>query len=164
MPIATPDRDDAQFYTTVDDEQYDELCELVGQTVVRVAVWEDSLAAALDQNGPHAEGQTADQAATSAGLADIDLYLRDNIYFELYATLCFLDPDDDPLPDLQTVERTLYQVQADGAGLHEVAVDEEDGLVLVLGVADQPVLYLTAGAWILDQWDELPESLSGDIV
>jgi len=41
--------------------------------------------------------------------------------------------------------------------LLEVAVDEEDGLVLVLGRGDQPDIYLQVGAWLLDEWEELPD-------
>jgi hypothetical protein len=149
MPIATPDSDDAEFFTTVDDDQYDELCDLAGQTIVFAAVWEDSLADALQ-----------DAADDVAGLADIDLYLRDNIYFELYGSLCFPDLEADPYPDLISIERALYQAKANGATLLEVAVDDDDGLVLVLGVANAPVLYIQVGAWILDEWDELPEPSS----
>ncbi len=155
MPIATPAGDAAAFHTTVDDEQYDELCELAGQTIVYAAVWEDSLADALEQD------EDVDEVAS---LADIDLYLRDNIYFELYGTLCFPDLEAEPLSDLLSIERALRQAQDKGATLHEVAVDEDDGLVLVLGVDNSPVLYLLVGAWILDEWDELPEPYSCDIV
>lgn len=151
MPIATPAGDAAAFNTTVDDEQYDELCELAGQAIVYAAVWEDSLADALEHD------EDADEVAS---LADIDLYLRDNIYFELYGTLCFTDIEAEPFSDLLSIEHALRQAQNQGATLHEVAVDEDDGLVLVLGVDNSPVLYLLVGAWILDEWDELPEPVS----
>lgn len=149
MPISTPDSGDTELFTTVDDEQYDELCELAGQRLVYAAVWEDSLADAL--------GQESDATDT---LADIDLYLHDGVYFELYGCLCYPNLTADPISDLATIERSLQQAQAQGALLHEVAVDDEDGLILVLAVADAPVLYILVGAWILDGWDELPESAS----
>ena len=44
-----------------------------------------------------------------------------------------------------------------GAVLEEIAVDEDDGLVLVLGLKRQPVFYLQVGAWLLDEWEELPD-------
>ena len=153
MPIATPKQNEPEIFTTVDDEQYDELCELAGQTIVYNAVWEDSLTEALDDDlnrELHEDGI----------LADIDLYLRDGVYFELYGSLCYPDLTSDPYSDLISIERALQDARSRQATLHEVAVDDEDGLVLVLGVGDKPILYILVGAWILDEWDELPESAS----
>jgi hypothetical protein len=137
-----------QFYTTVDDETYEELSALAGQRIVHLAVWEDSLADAL-----------ADLPEAGLGPAgvDLDLYLQDGVYFELYSTYCYTDLNAEPLADQRAVERQLAPLLAAGLWLGEIAVDEEDGLVLVLTRQHQPVLYCQVGAWLLDGWEELPE-------
>ena len=149
MPIPEPRNNEGQLYTQVDDEQFDELSELNGQPVVYAAVWEEGLA---DSLAP-ANSPVNDEVA-----ADIDLYLRDGVYFELYGTLCYTDLDEPPFADLGQIEAKLQELVSAGAVLEEIAVDEEDGLVLVLAQRKQPVLYLQVGAWLLDEWEELPDS------
>ena len=154
MPISEPRGNEGQLYTHVDDEQYDELSELNGQPIVYAAVWEEGLADSL--------AGTVQSAATSSDevAADIDLYLRDGVYFELYGTICYTDLDAPPLRDLTQIEEQLQALVNAGGELAEVAVDEEDGLVLVLGQRHHPVLYLQVGAWLLDEWEELPDPSS----
>ena len=135
------------FYTTVDDEMYDDLAELAGQRIVHVQLWEESISDML-------EGQEV--AATSTNAADLDLYLEGGIYFELYGVLAYRNPDQDPLPDRETVARQLTALVKQGLWLDEVAVDEEDGLVLILSRARKPQLYLSISGWSVDEWDELP--------
>ena len=148
-----------QLYTQVDDEQYEELSELNGQPVVFVAVWEEGLAEAMTP--PEREAEESDASASDAKdetAADIDLYLRDGVYFELYGTLCYTDLDAAPLSGLDRIEGQLQAMVKQGLVLEEIAVDEEEGLVLVLAQKHKPVLYLQVGAWLLDEWEELPES------
>jgi hypothetical protein len=154
MPISEPSSDEGQLYTRIDDEQYDELSELNGQAIVHVAVWEEGLAdaIALPNAGETTTGAQAEVAA------DIDLYLGDGVYFELYGTLCYTDLEAPPLADLATIEQRLQRLVKAGVVLEEVAVDDDDGLVLILGQRHQPVLYLQVGAWLLDEWEELPEA------
>lgn len=161
MPIPESSTDDGQLFTRVDDEQYDELSELNGQPIVHISVWEEGLA---DTMSPGRGGQ-ADAARANANdgeddevAADIDLYLRDGVYFELYGTLCYTSLDEAPLADLAQIEQRLKTLVSAGAVLEEIAVDEDDGLVLVLGLKRQPVFYLQVGAWLLDEWEELPDS------
>ena len=135
------------FYTTVDDEMYEDLAELAGQRVVHVQLWEESISDML-------EGQEV--AATSTNAADLDLYLEGGIYFELYGVLAYRNPEQDPLPDRETVARQLTALVKQGLWLDEVAVDEEDGLVLILSRARKPQLYLSISGWSVDEWDELP--------
>jgi hypothetical protein len=97
------------------------------------------------------------EAALGPAGVDLDLYLQDGVYFELYSTYCYTDLDAEPVADQRAVERHLAQLLAAGLWLGEIAVDEEDGLVLVLTRQHQPVLYCQVGAWILDGWEELPE-------
>jgi hypothetical protein len=167
MPISEPPRDDGQLYTRLDDEQYDELSELNGQPVVHVSVWEEGLADAItspSRDANHGANREANRAANpdtyndDNEAADIDIYLRDGVYFELYGTLCYTSLDAPPLNDLTQIEQRLQRLVKAGVVLEEIAVDDEDGLVLVLAQHHQPVLYLQVGAWLLDEWEELPDS------
>lgn len=134
------------LYTSVDDELYAELSELEGQKVVFLEVWEDSLEEALDP--------AAEQAAPSS--FDIDVYLADGAYFELYSAMCFDDLDGDPWLGLDPTRERLTGLAKRGATLDEIAVDQDDQLVLVLRYGHNQRLYLPAAAWLLDEWDELP--------
>jgi hypothetical protein len=151
MPTPTPRDPDDQLYTQVDDATYASLAELAGQRIVFAAVWEDSLADAL--------GELAG-ALPEPESVDIDLYLHDGVYFELYGTVCYPTLESDPLPDRAAAERRLVDLVGQGVWLEEIAVDEEEGLVLVLAQHHRPVLFLQVGAWILDEWDELPDGAS----
>ena len=135
------------FNATVDDELYEQLSELVGQQVVHIAVWEDSMVDALS-----APADDAPQAASF----DMDLYLEGGVYFELYGVSVYPDPAADPWADRAEVEQRMAQLAHKGATLGEVAVDEADALVLVLFDADKPAAYLAIGGWLLEAWDELP--------
>jgi len=162
MPISEKSRDEGQLYTHVDDEQFNDLSELNGQTVVHVGVWEEGLAesiASTNSNNAPSIDKSADEMEGGIA-ADIDLYLRDGVYFELYGTLCYTDLDAPPLANLAQIEQHLQQLLEAGLKLEEIAVDEEDGLVIILSQAKKPVIYLQVGAWLLDEWEELPESAS----
>ncbi len=136
-----------EFYTTVDDELFAELSELIGQKVVFFEVWEDSLADDLEKATP----------TDAPNTFDIDLYLADGIYFELYSTACFLDLEADPWIGQETVRQRLGEMMRVGLELHDVAVDQEDGLILILAKAGKPALYLSIAGWLVEEWDELPE-------
>jgi len=41
--------------------------------------------------------------------------------------------------------------------LEEIAVDESDALILVLGDQGTTKIYLAVEGWLLEEWDELPE-------
>jgi hypothetical protein len=140
---------DLNLYTTVNDELYDELGELTEQKIVHFELWEDSLADAL--------GDKADTAPPDT-LFDLDLYLEDGVYFELYGTQLFTDPDDEPWQGLDGVQRQLSALVKRGLWLIEVAVNPEDGLVLVLGQGETAHLYLEIGGWLIEEWDELPDA------
>lgn len=163
MPIATDGPvGDGELFTQVDDEQYEELSALIGQPIVYVAVWDEGMADALDITLDNTLNDTLNDtldeaAANDESAADLDLYLQDGVYFELYGTLCYHDLDAPPLATRATIEQALSNLATRGVKLLEVAVDEEDGLVLVLGRGDQPDIYLQVGAWLLDEWEELPD-------
>jgi hypothetical protein len=140
-------QDDLPLYTTVDDELYDELSQLAGQKVILVEVWEDSLSAALEGEEVEPQEQVS---------FDIDLYLADGAYFELYSATCFDSPESDPWQGLENASARLTAAIRQGAVLQEVAVDEEDQLVLVLAYGGGRQIYLPVAAWLLEEWDELP--------
>ncbi len=139
---------DLPLMTVVDDETYDELMTLVEQRIVHVALWEDSLADGL-------AGKPAD--ASIQDTFDIDLYLEDGVYFELYGVVCFDDPDADAWQGVAESAARLAALVKAGARLDDIAVDEEDGLILVLTTKAGQGVYLVVGAWLLAEWDELPE-------
>ena len=146
----------AEFYTTVDDELYDELCELEGQPILHFALWDDSfgeeLSAMSDKSDKVAKGSTDNPTQITF---DLDLYLEDGIYFELYSVAFFPTLEGEPWQGFETVQSNLRQILRSGLRLEEVAVDEEDALVLVCK-SGQTSLYLQVGGWELQEWDELP--------
>jgi len=137
--------------TSVDDELYDELSELTGQRVVHVALWEESLADALA--GELADAETDPERQSTF---DLDLYLDEGVYFELYGASAFTDLDAPPVTGADPMARLLLTAVDRGVWLEEIAVDEEDNLVLILGRQEVPALYLTVGGWLLEEWEELP--------
>ena len=143
-------RDEMPLFTSVDDEIYSELSELAGQRVVHIAVWEDALDEALEEAAANAAAAAAPQHSF-----DLDVYLEDGAYFELYGVACFDAPDSDPWVGYELVAERLTSLVSRKGMLTEVAVDEDDCLVLVLGQGKERV-YLVVGAWLLEEWDELP--------
>jgi hypothetical protein len=153
MPISDPDLDPSgQFFTSVDDEQYEELSGLVGERIVYTAVWEESVATAIADS-------TAAPLTDAGTAADLDLYLAAGVFFELYGVVCYTGLDEPPLENAEEIEARLSALVQSEATLGEVAVDEEDGLVLVITQGNMPALYLQIGAWILEEWEELPNDL-----
>jgi len=133
--------------TTVDDETFDELSTLTGQRIVHIDVWEDSLSSALEAE----EIDPTEQVSF-----DVDLYLADGAYFELYSVACFDSLDGEPWTGLEPVSQRLAALGKRNAVLEEIAVDEEDQLVLVVRHAPDERIYLPVAAWLLEEWDELP--------
>jgi hypothetical protein len=136
------------LYTEVDDELYEELAALAGEKIVHVEIWEESLGDVMAGE----EGEETGQIGF-----DIDLYLEGGIYFELYSTVCYPTIESDPLEGLSTVQNSLSSLVKSGVWLEEVAVDDENSLILVLAQQKKPRLYLLIGAWTVGEWDELPE-------
>jgi hypothetical protein len=133
----------------VDDELFEELSELVGQKVVFAQLWQESVADALD----------ADAAEEQCTVFDLDLYLKDGLFFELYGVYLYPGLDAEPLAGFSETDQRLSQLLSIGLYLEDIASDEEETLVLVLGRRRQPQLYLLVGAWSLSEWEELPDPL-----
>lgn len=132
--------------TAVDDELYDELVQLAGERIVHVAVWEDSMVDAIAGQNEPAETTTC----------DMDLYLEGGVYFELYGVAGYPTLESEPVSDRAALEKELLRLVHEGVTVGDVAVDEEDALVLVLAKGGEPVLYLAVGGFVLEEWDELP--------
>jgi hypothetical protein len=148
--LPEPETDLAEgLHRTVTDELYDELVEQVtDQRVVGLAVWEESLA-----DDPEAGPTPADQR----DIFDLDLYVENHNYMELYGVQIYRDPESDPLQGLEQTGKMLSKLVEDGVWLEEVAVNEIDELVLILAQRHEPCLYLSVSGWTLEQWDNLPE-------
>ncbi len=147
----SPPEQGVEFYTEVDDELYQELAELTGQRVAHISVWEESVLDAIQPTDLELDVEPAGQAHF-----DLDLYLADGVYFELYGTLCYPSLEEEPRTGLEAVSTWLAHLVHGGLWLEEVAVDEENALVLVLARQHRPVCYLVVGAWLLAEWEELP--------
>ena len=163
--------------TTVNDELFEELADLAGQRIAHIAIWEESLvdelAGTVDDDEDDEGLDDDDQFGIDGGLDvdeddgvaddeplqevfDLDLYLADGVYFELYGTLCYPDLDAEPLRGSEQANKYLLSLVNQGIWFDEVAVDEEDQLVLVLSQFRQHVMYLVVGGWLIEEWDELP--------
>ncbi len=138
-----------ELFTSVDDDLYEELLALRGQRLVQVALWEDSLADDLA-----AARQTLDHEA----FFDLDLYLEEGVFFELYGASGYPSLQDDPIDEAEDLNRRLVALVNQNATLTDIAVDEEENLVLVLGRGKTPRLYLVAGGWLPNEWEELPDA------
>lgn len=147
-------RNEMPLFSSVDDETYDELSELTGQRIVHIAVWEDALDEGLIDAAPPLQSAAAPTAGPRQSF-DLDLYLEDGAYFELYSVGCFDTPDSEAWQGHEQVAQRLADLVSRKCTLVEVAVDEDDSLVLVIGKGKEQV-YLVVGAWLLEEWDELP--------
>ncbi len=130
------------------DELYEQLEEeVLGEKVVGLALWEESLADD-EENPPETDERQ---------VFDLDLYLENNIYFELYGALFFADLDGEPLQGLDRIGTIVAALTETGVWLDDIAATEEDELVLILSQNHEPKLYLSVGGWTLNEWDTLPD-------
>ncbi len=63
---------------------------------------------------------------------DVDVYLDCGVFFELYGVLCYPDLDSEPLAGTATIDAHLAALVSQGIMLIDIAVDDEDSLVLIL--------------------------------
>lgn len=140
---------DFDFFTTVDDEMFDDLSELTGQKIVHIELWEEALHDTL-------AGTESDPATQVA--VDMDLYLDGGVYFELYGVCCYPDPEEEPLVGYTNIHQRLVHLVKQTLWLDEVAVDEEDSLVFILSRQHKPQIYLMIEGWSFAEWDELPSA------
>ncbi len=137
-----------EMNTRLTDEIFEQLEEeVIGEKVVGLALWEESLADE-EENLPEADERQ---------VFDLDLYLENNVYFELYGVLFFEDQDGDPLQGLDRIGTIVAELTDKGVWLDEIAATDEDEMVLVLSQNHEPKLYLSVGGWTLNEWDTLPD-------
>lgn len=142
------DSEDLDFFQTVTEDLYNQLVETIeGEKVVGLALWEESIA----------DEEDASVRPAQRDVFDFDLYLENNLYLELYAVYVFQDLDSDPLRGLDPVGKIFSTLIEDGVWLDEIAVSDDDDLVLILSRNHEPQLYLNVGGWSLEEWDTLPE-------
>ena len=133
--------------TELTQEAFEELAALEGAVVIGVSFWESSLADDLEEP-PDEESRM---------LVDLDLYLEDNTLLELYGCLLYSSLEGLPLAGAQTQEDALIKLVDSESELAEVAESEEGELVLIFASGAQPSLILVVGAWMVSEWEELPE-------
>ena len=155
-----PTKDIAELYTSVSNELYDELAELEGQKITRVVVWEESLIEELAEQldvDVNDFDVAAQKAAGTRTAFDLDLYVEGGLYLELYATFCYSTLDSDPLQGFNQTQGLLSRLVEQGVEIDEVAVDEDDQLVLMLAASEanvEPALYLVVSGWSIDASQE----------
>ncbi|HRJ40680.1 MAG: hypothetical protein KJZ86_18775 [Caldilineaceae bacterium] len=142
------DGEDFEMNTRLTDELYEEMEDnVIGEKVVGLALWEESLADD-EENRPEADERQ---------VFDLDLYLENNLYFELYGVLFFTDQDGDPLQGLDRIGTIVAELTDKGVWLDDIAATEEDEMVLILSQNHEPKLYLSVGGWTLNEWETLPD-------
>ena len=168
-----------ELFVTVSDDAYVELSKMLGQRILGFTVWDETLSDEVENptenstekttvdtdvslNGhAHASIRRGDTDGDEPGAddkdaVDIDIYLEGGIYFELYGTLCYPTLDSEPLLGTSTIRNAIADLVNSGVWLDDVAVDDEEQLVLVLSQHRKPQLYLSVGGWLVEEWDELP--------
>jgi hypothetical protein len=150
-PGSRPAHED-ELFVSVTDDQFEDLMDLTRQPVVFAKLWQDSMANALDDSG-----HEPDPIMEGGEAYDLDLYLKDGVYFELYGVQFYPSLDSEPLTGYDSVQGHLQALIATGLWLDDIGVDEDDGLVLILCRNREPLLYIPAGGWFLDEWEELPD-------
>jgi hypothetical protein len=136
------------FHQVVTEELYNDLVDTVeGEKVAGLALWEESLA---DDEG-------AEVSPDERDVFDMDLYLENHRYLEIFAAYVFTDPEGDALRGLDQLGKMFSRLIERGLWLDEIAVTEDDELVLILSRNQQPQLYLNVGGWTVETWETLPE-------
>lgn len=146
--VVESEENELGMFTRLTDELYEQLEEeVLGQKVAGLALWEESLADDEEDLPESDERQ----------VFDLDLYLENNLFFELYGVLLFTDQDTEPLQGLDHIGTIVAELTDKGIWLDEIAATDEDELVLILSQNHEPRLYLSVGGWTLEEWDTLPD-------
>ena len=138
---------EAPLHYRLDDDQYEELVDsVVGERVMGLALWEESVSDEVDER-PSPEMRV---------LFDLDLYLECNLMLGLYGTAIYADPESSPLRGWQQTGKIVQTLINSGIWLDEIAATEEDELVLILSRNHVPQLYLNVSGWTVEEWETLP--------
>ena len=136
-----------EIYSQLDDEQFKMLVETVEEEkIVGLVLWEESIA----------DEEKEKPTLEARALFDLDLYLENNLFLELYGTFIFPDLNNDPLHGWQQTGKILQTLIANGVWLDEIAATEEDELILILSQNHKPQLYMNVGGWSIEEWETLP--------
>ena len=138
---------EAPLHYRLDDGLYEELVDtVVGERVMGLALWEESISDEVDER-PSPEMRV---------LFDLDLYLENSVMLGLYGTAIFADPESGPLRGWQQTGKIVQTLINSGIWLDEIAATEEDELVLILSRNHVPQLYLNVSGWTVEEWETLP--------
>ncbi|MCD6291304.1 MAG: hypothetical protein J7M34_12430 [Anaerolineae bacterium] len=124
---------------------------LQGKSVQGLALWQNSIA---DEELMELDG---DVSPENRIFVDFDLYLEGHVLLEIYAATIYRDLDEAPIMGLDAISQALGDMTEQGTILSDVAMDDEDGLVLVLTTQDGVSLIIAPSGWALGHWDELPD-------
>ncbi len=142
------------LYTELDDDRRAELDDMVGLKVVGLELWEESI-------GDEEEGGTV--VAEERAFFDCDLYLEDNLALELYIASAYPDPkSDEPVTGMDAIYEAVGKLADEKLELMDFdQADDEGGLYVAFGAADEVKLVLVASAWMISEWEEEEEG-AGD--
>lgn len=137
-----------ELQTELTDESYAELAQLEGATVLAMAFWESSLVDELEEQAPSAEERT---------VVDLDIYLDDYALLELYGASLYTTDQGEPVMGVAAIEDALMDLADSESVLSEVAQTDDGSLALIFAADEQIQLIITVSAWVISEWEELPE-------
>jgi hypothetical protein len=136
---------DDDLYTQLDDDRRAELDEMLGQAVLGIELWDESLGDEEDAEPVKPEARI---------FFDCDLYLEDNLALELYVAAAYPDPEKDPVSGMDTIFDVVGRLADDKMELVDYGeADEEGGIALAFGKGDDVKLVLVASAWMISDWE-----------
>jgi hypothetical protein len=136
---------DDDLYTQLDEDRRAELDEMLGQAVLGIELWDESLGDEEDAEPVKPEARV---------FFDCDLYLDDNQALELYVAAAYPDPEGDPVSGMDTIFDVVGRLADDKLELIDYGeADEEGGLALAFGKGDDVKLVVVASAWMISDWE-----------
>ncbi len=141
-------KDEPQTHFKLTDELWEELSELEGLAIASLVVWDSSLV-----------DDSLDDPVTDENriYVDFELYLEDRQLLEVYGAAVLKDETSDAMVGFDTIGRMLGRLAEHGALIKEIAVDQDEGLILILQDHKNRRLLTPVTAWLLTTWDTLPE-------
>lgn len=126
-------------------EDLQRLRDLARYNIVDVGVWDSSLVDPEDEPAPPPHLRT---------VVDFDLYFENNSLLELYAATIHPAADAPPLVGLETIADQLDQLVNRAGVLSLVDWAEDTGLLLLFGLSEHDMLFVTAQGWAIEEWGE----------
>ncbi len=140
---------DLPIHGELDEESEEQLNDLLGRVVLTMALWEEPLVTALEE----------EDADLLKDLVDLDVYFEDHALLELYSALVYTDDSQPPVSGVDRIADTLARQVEKGIYLGEIAEEEETGALIFIfhNRKGREVLLILADGWAVDEWDTLPE-------